>query len=296
MSASRTIVIGAMCLLGGLETLAQPARPVPDPPPLSASLVPADVSTTSAGVAVAAAADRRFAALDPRGPTPALEVWTDAAGVLVVPDGTAFDRQAWTDDRGRAGVVLVPRTPRVVLTPPIDAARPPARVRGTTGPAWRPVAQACFSRSSDVWSWLDHCYQLDGATGADGADYWELLRYGTAGANVPWTLHGASIGSYPTAASAPQAWVQWSPLGDQTGPCTAITVQITSPFAGISWPVNRCDTWTISKGLAGGTFTVTWTGPATRGERGVAYVMAVRVPHGAFAQWALPGGSNGSPF
>lgn len=296
MSASRTIVIGAMYLLGGLGTIVQPARPQPDPPPLVASLAPADVSASSAGLAVAAAAARRFATMGPGGPPPALEVWTDAAGVLVAPRGTTFDRRAWTDDRGRVGIVLVPQTPRLAMSPPVAIARPVDRVRGTAGPAWRWLGQACFSRTSDLWTWLDHCYQLYGATGTDGADYWELLRYGTAGANVPWTLHAASIGSYPTTASSTQDWVQWSPLGDQTGPCTAMTVQITSPIAGISWPVNRCDTWTITKGLTGGTFAVTWTGPGTHGERGVAYVMAVRVPHGAFAQWALPGGSNGAPF
>lgn len=296
MSASRTIVIGAMCLLGGLDTIAQPARLQADPPPLVASAQPVDVSATSAGLTVAAAAGRRFAAMGPGGSSTALEVWTDAAGVLVVPRGTAFDRQAWTDGRGRKGLVLVPRTARIASAASVSAARPVPRVRAATGPAWRWMAQACFSRSSDVWSWLDHCYQLYSAIGGDGSDYWELLRYGTAGANVPWTLHAATIGSYATAASAPQDWAQWSPLGDQTGPCTAITVQISSPVAGISWPVNRCDTWTIAKGRAGGTFALTWSGPATRGERGVAYVMAVRVPHGAFAQWALPGGSSGSPF
>ena len=297
MSAPRTILIGALCLLGGFNTTASSIPAQADlRPPLVASLVPANVTATSAGLAAAAAAGRRFAGLGAAWSPQALEVWTDAAGVLVAPRGTTFDRSPWVDGRGRVGTVLVPRTPRLAVPPPVAVARPAPRARAASGPAWRWVAQACFSRSSDVWSWLDHCYQLYGATGADGADYWELLRYGTAGANVPWTLHAASIGSYPTTASAPQDWVQWSPLGDQMGPCQAITVQITSPMVGISWPVNRCDTWTIAKGLKGGTFDLRWSGPGTHGERGVAYVTAVRVPHGAFAQWALPGGSSGSPF
>jgi len=298
VSAPRTILIGLMYLLGGFNTIAPPAHAQPGPPTpvVAPSPAPADISTTAAGVALAAAAGRRFARLDRAAAHMPLEVWTDAAGVLVVPRGTTFERQPWTDGHGHVGVVLVPRTPRLVLPRPAAPARPGVGARATSGPAWRWVAQACFSRTSDVWSWLDHCYQLYGATGLDGADYWELLRYGTAGANTPWALHAASIGSYPTAASAAQDWVQWSPLGDQTGPCQVITVQITSPLAGISWPVNRCDTWTITKGLPGGTFQLAWHGPGTHGERGVAYVIAVRVPHGAYAQWALPGGSSGSPF
>ncbi|MFI5262209.1 MAG: hypothetical protein ACHQZR_06630, partial [Candidatus Limnocylindrales bacterium] len=188
--------------------------------------------------------------------------------------------------------------PRAVPSP-----LPPTRTAGAAGsassnagPGWTWLAQACFSRSSDVWSWLDHCYQLYEWSGPDGWDYWQLLRYGTAGANLPWTLHGASIGSYPTPGSAAQQWVQWDPLGDQTGPCQVVTIEITIPSVGIAWPVSRCDTWTIAKGLGGGSYSLAWSGSGTHGQRGLAYALAVRVPHGAFAQWALPGGSNGSLF
>ncbi|HTS15718.1 MAG TPA: hypothetical protein VMH24_08615, partial [Candidatus Sulfotelmatobacter sp.] len=62
------------------------------------------------------------------------------------------------------------------------------------------------------------------------------------------------------------------------------------------WPVDRCDTWTVTKGPVGGTYGLTWSGSGTHGERGLAYVIAVRVPRGAPVQWALPGGSSGSPF
>jgi hypothetical protein len=298
MSAPRTFLIGVLCLLGGLQTTARPVgaatETLTSPSALAASLTPVDVTSSPAGLRIAAAADRRFAGLGLTGPRQPLAVWTDAAGTLVAPRGTTFDRVARAGRDGRMGVVLVPRTRPAVLPVLLGATHQP--VRRASGPAWTWVATACFSRSSDVWSWLDHCYQLYGTTGPDGFDYWELLRYGTAGANAPWTLHGASIGTYATAASVAQDWAQWSPLGDQTGPCQVINVQITSPVAGISWPVSRCDTWTIRKGTAGGSYDLTWSGPSTHGARGLAFVIAVRVPHGASAQWALPGGSNGAPF
>jgi hypothetical protein len=299
MSVPRTFLIGILCLLGGLQTMARPvsaATATPTrPPALVASLIPVDVTSSAIGVTIATAAERRFAGLGLAGRGEPLAVWTDAAGVLVAPRGTTFDRVPRAGRDGRMGIVLVPRTRPAVLPASFSAATHlPAR--RATGPAWTWVAQACFSRSSDVWSWLDHCYQLYGTSEPDGFDYWELLRYGTAGANLPWTLHGASIGTYATTASAAQVWAQWSPLGDQTGPCQTISVQITSPVAGISWPVNRCDTWAIRKGVTGGSYDLTWSGQSTHGERGLAFVIAVRVARGAFAQWALPGGSNGAPF
>lgn len=266
-----------------------------DPSGLTASSSPIDVTSSMAGLRIAAAAERRFAGLGLRGSREPLAVWTDAAGVLVAPRGTTFDHVVRAGRDGRPGIVLVPRTPSAAQ-PLHFVGAPRGPVRRATGPVWTWVAQGCFSRSSDVWSWLDHCYQLYGTTGPDGFDYWELLRYGTAGANAPWALHGASIGTYATGASAPQDWAQWSPLGDQTGPCQVINVQITSPVAGITWPVSRCDSWTIRKGTAGGSYDLTWSGPSTHGERGLAFVIAVRVPRGASAQWALPGGSNGAPF
>jgi hypothetical protein len=127
-------------------------------------------------------------------------------------------------------------------------------------------------------------------------DWFALHHYATMQANQPWVMNGAEIGSSPVGPT-PQGWADWAPRSDVTSSgCQQVSVGIVSPVAGISDNVTQCETWTIAKSPAAGTFAVHWDGRGKRATLELAMQIAVSVPANGWPQWALPAWVSGSPF
>jgi len=172
---------------------------------------------------------------------------------------------------------------------PLDASVPPSWVR---------LGSSCFERVADLWSWIDHCYELYGLAfdGDAQLDTYALVRTATAGPNWPWVVKAASIGSQALGGTATQSWRDWSPRSDHSGPCGPFSVSIRSPLPGAETLVERCETWNITKGSAGGAFSVAWSGCACTDDRELASVIAVSVPQGSSVGWVLPASVAGFAF
>jgi len=244
-----------------------------------------DVSGTVGGGRIARLAQRRLATLGFSLPVSDLGVWQDAHGALVASRGT---RLVGNPDTG-----LVP-----VAAPPTRAGKASRIAAVDDQPiGWSLVFTQCYERISDTWAWLDHCariFRLSG-DGDPARDYYGLQRLATAGANAPWVVKSAGIVATPVDAGL-MTWVDWSPRGDRTGPCQPFVVWITAPFAGLMTPLDRCETWDITKGARGGDFRLDWSGCACTHERALAFDEVVSVAQGRSPAWYVPAEVHGFPF
>jgi hypothetical protein len=252
-----------------------------------------DISRTAAGARIARAAQQRFEADGFRVPTSELGVWDDAAGTLVALRGgrfVALERGLATD---RHRVELLP-----IAAPPSRASLAHVNAAVDDQPtSWSLVFSQCYERISDTWAWLDHCARIYRLIGdADTAhDYYGLQRVATAGSNAPWVLKSASIKAMPVDANL-MSWVDWSPRGDRSGACQSFVVWVSAPLAGMMVPVDRCETWDITKGVHGGDFRLDWYGCACTHERALVFDVAVSVPQGRAPAWYVPAEVHGFPF
>lgn len=253
------LAIGVACLGGAA------------PPPVISPI--ADITQTATGRALARAVAARLG--------------TTASELVVL-------RDAW-------GITVGPRAASYAVV--AGAAVPLSRASSTqastvaAAPSWSYVAGQCFSRLSDGFAWIDHCYVLYRLAGdGDGTrDWFALNHYATMQPNAPWVMNAAEIGSQPVGAT-PQTWVDWAPRGDLAGPCHQILVGISAPVGGIADTATQCEIWTIAKSPAGGRFAVRWDGRGMRRSRELAMEISVSVPQGAWPVWALPASVSGSPF
>jgi hypothetical protein len=232
-----------------------------------------DISQTALGRSIARQAAARLAALAAGD----LVVLRDASGFTVGPRGAGYV--------ALGGVAT-----------PVTVGRAISVAGG--GPSWSPVAGQCFSRISDTFAWLDHCYVLYRLAndGDPARDWFALHHYATMQANPPWVMNGAAIGSAPVG-STPQAWADWAPRSDlASSGCQQILVGIASPVGGIADSVTQCETWTVAKSPVAGTFAVHWDGRGKRTTRELAMQLSVSVPANGWPQWALPASVSGSPF
>jgi hypothetical protein len=240
-----------------------------------------DVTATQLGRTVASVASRRFA----------------ADGLSVLPRDLRVLRD-------RDGLLVTTRTTSVamrdgVATPvarPAAAAHLRASLAGT--PTWSPAGNNCYARISDGWSWLDHCtriYRLL-SDGDSQRDFYILEHLGTAGPNNPWVLKDAGLADLPAETSTSMTWVDWAPRSDRTGPCQSFTLRTTSPVAGPAEIVERCESWDATKGAAGGTLALHWSGCACAQDRELGTVVAVSVPQGGTPIWYVPADVSGFAF
>jgi hypothetical protein len=278
------VVVGA--LSGSHDTLAGGSVPS-----TAAVQQPADVTETALGRALRTRASQHLRALGATVASGRLRVFRDADGYLVVPRRTSLATAAENSRRaGRAELVPIVRS--------IVGQRLAGRTAATSSPSWVFAGGGCYERISDGWSWLDHCARVFrlAQDGDAQRDFYALQRYGTAGANMPWVLKQAELGSSPVESSPPMSWQDWSPRADRSGPCQTITVRITSPVAGVSQQVDRCETWDITKGSTGGDFNLAWSGCACVQDRELAYVLSVSVPQGSLPAWYVPAEVHGFAF
>ena len=163
---------------------------------------------------------------------------------------------------------------------------------------WSVQASQCFTRISDTYSWIDHCYGLYRlANDTDqGRDWYVLHHFASMKSNPPWAMNAASIGSAPAGGTL-QTWVDWQPRSDtRTTGCQQVILAIAGPAPGISDAVTQCDQWRVAKATTGGTFSVTWDRQGTHELRELSMLVSVSVPEGAWPIWYVPASVSGSPF
>jgi hypothetical protein len=261
-----------------------------------AGAVAMDVSRGTAGQRMAVATQRRLAAHGFRVTAGDLGVWRDGTGFLVAPRGSrlvSMDRELAS---GRRVTELVP----LAVPPPVARRTLAAGSVATVDeqqPGWSLVFAQCYERISDTWSWIDHCARIYRLTGDGDAshDFYGLQRVATAGANVPWVIKSASIAATPVDPSQ-MAWIDWSPRSDRSGACQPYIVWVTAPAGGLTLPVDRCETWDITKGAHGGEFRLDWYGCACTHDRALAFDLTVSVPQGRAPAWYVPADVHGFPF
>ncbi len=279
------LLVGVAALSGSEDTLA--GR---DNASAATARRTADVTDSALGRLLAAHARGRLAEVGEPVERGGLRVLRDDDGYLVVPRGTTV-RAVPGLATSAAGVTLAP-----VVGPERSATV--GRQSAAVSSAWVFAGGGCFERISDGWSWLDHCariYRLI-QDGDPQRDFYALQRYGTAGANMPWVLKEAVLGSEPVESSPPMAWQDWNPRSDRSGPCQTITVRVTTPLAGVSQAVDRCETWDITKGATGGDYSLEWSGCACAQDRAIAYVLSISVPQGTLPAWYVPAEVHGFAF
>ena len=286
VGATAVGLVGALLLSGAPGVAAASAPRIP--------LGARDVTTSAAGRQLIAAARIRFARAGM--PAGALIVVQDSTGYTVAPAGTRFASRHVRLADGTSGIVLDPMT----ASAPVQA---PTKVEAHVSPflvgSWgNPVAGGCFSRISDTWSYLDHCYQMwkESNDGSSTRDWFALRHFGTAFPNSPWVVNSAFLSSSPTSSSSAQNWWEYSPLNGHTGSCTTETIGITSPVGGISHSLQVCEEWDIAKGNPTVSFALGWYGPGTRSSRGLDYEISIYVAQGGWPQWSLPATTSGSAF
>jgi hypothetical protein len=249
----------------------------------AADLRARDASATNVGRALLMQTAQRFGL---RGlQTSNLRVWKDGAGYLVAPAGTRFR-------------VSINESGAEILQP--LSASPHGKVASGRAQAaaassgWNLVSDMCFARISDSYSYMDHCYQLHKLSG-DGStayDYYGLQRYATFGAAMPYSrVRSAMIAAD---AITNQTWVDWDPRGDRTGNCVNSTLSVAAKGFGLSWDVEKCEHWNMTKSNPAVKFVLTWTGNV-HADRELAFEIAVRVNQGAWPQWQVGANVAGSP-
>jgi hypothetical protein len=158
-------------------------------------------------------------------------------------------------------------------------------------PQWSLVISKCFARIKGISGWIDHCcqlYKLVGDSNKEG-DYYELVHYATARSKTIFSLRSAWIECVKHESSSTMGWFDWSPGSDlNVRRCTPITIERTlnGSSMGGTFAVYESG-WDITKYSETGKFSNRWYGHAWRQERGVAYMVGVKVPQGGCPVWSL---------
>ena len=158
--------------------------------------------------------------------------------------------------------------------------------------SWNMVAQTCYSRYETTSGWIDACYKMHklNSDGDGSNDYFQLEHYATAKSKFPFGLAAATIEAVKAGSSSSMEWVEWSPASDlDVGNCTSIGLEVAAQSVGISASHNICDNWDITKFSDAGHFKNKWSNVFTpiSSERGVAYMIAVKVPQNGWPVWSL---------
>jgi hypothetical protein len=181
--------------------------------------------------------------------------------------------------------------PRIVTVSPNDSLLGTEDVSPMQAPYWSLVASQCFARIEGVSGWIDHCcqlYKLVGDSNKEG-DYYELVHYATARSKTIFALVQAWITCEKHESSSTMGWFDWSPGSDlNVRRCTPITIERTlnGSSMGGTFAVYESG-WDITKYSDAGKFSNRWYGHAWRQERGVAYMVGVKVPQGGCPVWSL---------
>lgn len=247
---------------------------------------PGDVTASTIGQGLAGASAQRFSGHGVQVKASDLRVVEDAAGYLVVRAGTVLED---TDVK----------SPTTAAGPLNDSGGGPGALAPMSD-SWVLQANDCFSRVSDTFSWIDHCYKLykDSETSNGTKDFFLLQHFATAGPNSPWAIYSAKISSNPASNSAAMAWVDWSPKGSWSGSsCSSGTIGVTAPIS-LTANVTFCEHWDMNKANPAVNYWLQWwTGPTGIHEtRGIDYMNTVSVAQGKWPVWLLPAEVHGSTF
>lgn len=285
------LALGTSIVIGALPASTRAGGPEP-----SGSPGVADITATARGRALAQQAAGRYGDLAASIGASGLVVLLDSTGITIGPRTATY---ATVTTRGRNGASQVEAVPQTVGRPASLASLTSLTVSAAAtaaAPFWSFVANACFTRISDGFSWIDHCYAMYRLAndGDAGRDWFALNHFATMRANPPWVMYAALIGSAPI--GGPQAWADWAPRSDMSGNCSPIIVAITTPAGGIPDATTQCEVWTLAKSATAGQFSVKWDSRGQRAARELSMEISVSMPQGGWAQWLLPASVSGSPF
>ena len=163
------------------------------------------------------------------------------------------------------------------------------------GPYWQQTGSHCFARwyakngAGQNTGWMDTCYRLHKlmSDGDSTYDHYTITAYATVDATREhWQGDYAWI--HVNRSSGPTfLWEDWDPRTDKSGSCGNVTLSISGGGVGLSYGTSICETWSVTKGAAGGDLKVQWNGNSA-GAREVALMSAIKVPNGASAPvWGI---------
>jgi hypothetical protein len=299
MRQKRTLFVVA--LMSG-SSLMIPALAAAKPPPGA----PIEITDSSSGVRLATEAADRQAALGQRIDSADLHVWRLGPGDYLV--GKSMPRNlvtsTTTNSDGQTELAFSYDVDSRSSMAPVAAANlaPDAAVTAS----WKFVAQACFSRLSNGYGWLDSCYRIDKIVNeGDPRDFCKLEQYGTVGASgFPYfgKIYSGWLAAAKSSSSAAMSWIDWSPRGNKSGSCVSIPLSISALGLPFSTSGVMCEHWNIYKYADAGHFKEEWScgciipfGQPYPNTREIDYLQAISVLNGKLAQWTLSAGFAAVP-
>jgi hypothetical protein len=257
---------------------------------------PVEVTDSKAGQELAAEAAARQSRLGARVAASDLRVWRVAPGDYVVgktkPRNLAFGMMT-----GAAGGIE--RT----FSFDVGARVSTSLEAGSTAlaaaaPSWVWVSQGCFTRKHNIYGWLDSCFKLLRLAGeSDPRDFYTLEQYGSVGAKTFGKIYSGWLAASKTSASAPMAWIDWSPRGSKSGPCVVIPLSVSALGQSLSASGLMCERWNVYKYADAGHFKEEWScgcifpfGQPYPNVREIDYLQTVSVANGRYVEWTLTAG------
>jgi hypothetical protein len=255
-----------------------------------------EVTDSRAGQDLAAEAAARQSTLGERVDAGDLRVWRIAPGDYLV--GKTKPRNlAFGSVTGPAGKIEPTFSfdvgARVSNSPHARSA-----ALATASPSWVWVNQGCFTRISNIYGWLDSCFKLLRLAGeSDSRDFYTLEQYGSVGAQTFGKIYSGWLAASRSSASAPMAWIDWSPRGSKSGPCAVIPLSVSALGQSFSASGLMCERWNVYKYSAAGHFKEEWScgcifpfGQPHPNVREIDYLQTVSVANGRYVEWTLSAG------
>lgn len=256
---------------------------------------PVEITDSRAGQELAAEAAARQSRLGERVAAGDLRVWRIAPGDYIV--GKTKPRNlAFGTATGAAGGIE--RTFSFDVGARASTSRAESEVLAAASPSWVWVSQGCFTRKHNSYGWLDSCFKLLRLAGeSDPRDFYTLEQYGSVGAQTFGKIYSGWLAASKTSASAPMAWIDWSPRGSKSGPCVVIPLSVSALGQSFSASGLMCERWNVYKYSDAGHFKEEWScgcifpfGQPYPNVREIDYLQTVSVANGRYVEWTLTGG------
>lgn len=254
-----------------------------------------DFSDTEPGRLAVADATDKFrgigAGIDPERSYRAYRYRIDPKLTIVAPESFILEGvELAFDQEGRVTIGVGSQATPDVATP--DEMDQPLLVStfANLSMQWNLVGDLCLSASYSTFGRFDTCWHIYKLVNeSDGTkDYYAYRHFGTAMPTASGSvLTDAWLESWKHTNGPSMAWVDWNPGADVTSGCQSVTVSVSALGIGLSTSAyTRCETWDITKGVAGGSFKNDWNG-TVQADRQVIYQTAVSVAQGANPIWGL---------
>jgi hypothetical protein len=257
------------------------------PPAANGGISPrSEITQTTAGRSIAAAARDRFAQYGTEFAADALRVFRlqDGSALVAPASYAADDFQVGADGSvrtttgGRASLSTVTRSTGVALA----------------ATSWVRIAQHCFARSDirtpngNIGGFMDTCYEIYKLSGDPDSsyDYWNITTWATVDATRAYTIGDYAWIHVDRDGGGTWHWVDWSPHGDLSDNCGSRSLSISALGFGLGYGTTVCETWSLTKYSAAGELKIQWNGDST-GAREVAEMSAIKNNPGITPIWGI---------